>query len=52
VAWNAPFYAKHGFRVLGADDTGPELTERRAEEANHGLDPELRVCMRRDVPSP
>jgi GNAT superfamily N-acetyltransferase len=50
VAWNAPFYLKHHFRVLAPDETGPELTERRAEEASYGLDPELRVCMRRDVP--
>jgi GNAT superfamily N-acetyltransferase len=52
VAWNAPFYAKHGFRVLDAAGTGPELTERRAQEATYGLDPALRVCMRRDVPRP
>jgi len=52
VAWNAPFYAKHGFRVLDAADTGRELTERRAEEATYGLDPALRVCMRRDLPKP
>ncbi len=52
VAWNAPFYANHGFRVLDADETGPELTTRRAEEAGHGLDPALRVCMRRDVARP
>jgi GNAT superfamily N-acetyltransferase len=52
VAWNAPFYAKHGFRVLDAAETGPELTERRTEEAAHGLDPALRVCMQRDLPRP
>ncbi len=52
VAWNAPFYAKHGFRVLSADETGSELGERRAEEAVSGLDPALRVCMRRDVQQP
>lgn len=49
VAWNAPFYEKHAFRVVAADETGPELTERRAEEATHGLDPALRVCMRREL---
>jgi GNAT superfamily N-acetyltransferase len=52
VAWNAPFYAKHAFRILDAAETGPELTERRTEEAAYGLDPALRVCMRRDAPRP
>ena len=50
VAWNAPFYAKHGFRTMSAADIGPELDELRAKEAEHGLDPVLRVCMQRDVP--
>ncbi len=51
VAWNAPFYAKHGFRILDEHEAGPELTERRAEEEAHGLDPALRVCMLRDLRS-
>ncbi len=50
VPWNAPYYARLGFRVL----TGAELTDGlrkiRAEEAEHGLDRWPRVCMRRDVP--
>jgi GNAT superfamily N-acetyltransferase len=50
IAWNAPFYAKHGFRVLSDAEIGPELEALRATEAEHGLDPALRVCMRRDVP--
>jgi GNAT superfamily N-acetyltransferase len=49
VPWNAPYYARHGFRVLDEGDLGPGLVERRAEEAGYGLDPALRVCMRRDV---
>ncbi len=49
IPWNAPFYAKHGFRVLQDSEIGPELRERRALEATHGLDPARRVCMRRDV---
>ena len=49
VAWNAPFYAKHGFRALAADELGPELRELCDLEASHGLDPELRVCMRRET---
>jgi len=49
VAWNEPFYAKHGFRTMAAVEIGPELNRLRAEEAEHGLDPARRVCMRRDL---
>ena len=49
VPFNAPFYAKHGFRGLSATETGPQLAARREHEAALGLDPSLRVCMRRDV---
>jgi GNAT superfamily N-acetyltransferase len=45
LPWNAPFYAKHGFRVLRARELGPELRARRDEETAAGLDPERRVCM-------
>jgi len=51
VAWNAPFYAKHGFRVVTDADMGSELAARRAYEATLGLDPSRRVCMRRDLGS-
>jgi GNAT superfamily N-acetyltransferase len=47
VAWNAPFYAGHGFAVMGTEELGPELRGLRQEEAGAGLDPSLRVCMRR-----
>ena len=49
VAWNAPYYARHRFRVLRDDELGPELRRVRDDEAADGLDPALRVCMRRDV---
>jgi len=49
VAWNAPFYAKHGFRAMQDTEIGPELRELQAIEAAHGLDPTMRVCMRRDT---
>jgi len=49
IPWNAPFYAKHGFRVLDDAEIGPELRDLRALEARHGLDPAQRVCMRRDI---
>ncbi|WP_433545083.1 GNAT family N-acetyltransferase [Streptomyces sp. CA-294286] len=53
VPWNAPYYARLGFRTL----TGAELTEglRRivSEEASAGLDRWPRVCMRRTTsPAP
>jgi hypothetical protein len=49
VPWNGPYYAGHGFRVLAEDEIGPELRQLRDEEAMHGLDRNLRVCMRRDI---
>src|SRR5262249_13611153 len=45
LAWNAPFYAKNGFRVMSEDELGPGLRAVRDEETALGLDPELRVCM-------
>jgi GNAT superfamily N-acetyltransferase len=49
VEWNAPLYEHLGFRALGPDEIGPELAARVAEESAHGLDPERRVCMRREL---
>ncbi len=49
VPWNRPLFERLGFRVLGEDEIGPGLQEVRRTEANRGLDPELRVCMRRDL---
>lgn len=49
VPWNAPFYAKHGYRTMTDDEIGPELNAVRTHEAELGLDPEQRVCMRREV---
>ncbi|WP_254047255.1 GNAT family N-acetyltransferase [Streptomyces aureus] len=51
VPWNAPYYARLGFRPL--TDSDPALTEglraiSRAEAA-HGLSVWPRVCMRREV---
>ena len=52
VAWNAPFYAKAGFRELAAGDLTAALTEIVAEESARGLDPAQRVVMRRDLGNP
>jgi GNAT superfamily N-acetyltransferase len=49
VAWNAPFYARHGFRTLTDDELGPGLRALRAHETELGLDPTRRVCMRREL---
>jgi ribosomal protein S18 acetylase RimI-like enzyme len=49
VPWNAPYYVRCGFRVLGDDELGPGLRRVRDEEAVHGLDPARRVCMRREL---
>ena len=47
VGWNAPYYERCGFAVMAEQDIGPQLRRRRHDEAEHGLDPDLRVCMRR-----
>jgi len=49
VPWNAPLYARYGFRVMSDAEVGPELRARCEEEADDGLDPTLRVCMVRTV---
>jgi GNAT superfamily N-acetyltransferase len=49
VPWNAPYYARLGFRELSPAELGPELAELMAEEAHHGLDPADRVAMRRPI---
>jgi GNAT superfamily N-acetyltransferase len=49
IPWNAPFYARLGFRILDKDEWTPGLRAISAEEAQTGLDPAQRVCMRRDL---
>lgn len=49
LPWNAPFYAKLGFREIAGADLGPGLREVMAREAEHGLDPAKRVAMRLDL---
>ncbi|MEU7261855.1 GNAT family N-acetyltransferase [Streptomyces rimosus] len=48
VAWNAPYYARIGFRVLAEAELTPGLREIRRREGELGLDRWQRVCMRRD----
>lgn len=50
VPWNGPLYERYGFRVMSADEVGPDLRTRCDEEADDGLDPALRICMVCAVP--
>ncbi|MCM2512104.1 GNAT family N-acetyltransferase [Streptomyces griseoincarnatus] len=50
VPWNAPYYARLGFRTLGEDELTPGLRRIRAEESAHGLDHWPRVSMRLELP--
>lgn len=46
VPWNAPYYARLGFRILDEAELTPGLRGIRAHEAARGLDRWPRVCMR------
>lgn len=45
VPWNAPFYARLGFRELAPGKSGAGLREAVEEEAHRGLPAHLRVAM-------
>jgi GNAT superfamily N-acetyltransferase len=49
VPWNAPYYARCGFRVLDDAEITPGLQAIREREAAMGADRWPRVCMRRDL---
>ncbi|MFB7618607.1 GNAT family N-acetyltransferase [Kitasatospora sp. NPDC056181] len=49
VPWNAPYYARLGFRPLADAEVTPGLREIRRREAGHGLDRWPRLCMRREL---
>ena len=49
VPWNRPLYERLGFRVLAEGELGDGLRSVRTRESELGLDPALRVCMRRDL---
>ncbi|MFI6844149.1 GNAT family N-acetyltransferase [Kitasatospora sp. NPDC050467] len=49
VPWNAPYYARFGFRPLDGAEVTPGLREIRRREAEHGLDRWPRLCMRREL---
>ncbi|RSS57868.1 GNAT family N-acetyltransferase [Streptomyces sp. WAC07061] len=47
VPWNAPYYARCGFRLMDEARLTPGLRRIRELEAAHGLDRWPRACMRR-----
>jgi ribosomal protein S18 acetylase RimI-like enzyme len=49
VPWNAPYYRRCGFRVLGEAELTPGLRAIRRHETSLGLGQWPRVCMRRDL---
>jgi 4-diphosphocytidyl-2-C-methyl-D-erythritol kinase len=49
IPWNAPFYHKHGFRVLEPHEFTPWIHTMRETEARNGLRLETRVVMRREL---
>ena len=52
LPWNAPFYAKLGYREIDEADLSPGLREQLAREAANGLDPAKRVAMRLTLVAP
>lgn len=53
VAWNGPFYARHGFVELPVERWTPGLAALRAEETEQGMDAMgRRVVMRRELLGP
>ncbi len=49
IAWNAPFYARHGFVELAATDLPDWLAGILSREAASGLDPARRCAMVRTI---
>jgi len=49
VPWNRPLYEHLGFRVLAEKEISSGVQARRQAEADHGLDPDLRVVMRLEL---
>ncbi len=49
VPWNAPFYARRGFRVVAPERLSPAHVELVAAERSRGLRTDLRVLMAYDL---
>ena len=49
VAWNAPWYAKKGFRIIRGDNMPPYIRLILDREQEKGYDPQRRVAMRKTI---
>ena len=49
VAWNAPFYERHGFRPIAEHELTPALRVLREHEAARGLPMDDRVYLIREI---
>ncbi len=49
VPWNAPFYARVGFKVIPEQELDAELARRLSDEAALGLERSSRVAMRKPL---
>jgi GNAT superfamily N-acetyltransferase len=49
IPWNRPLYEHLGFRVLSQNEISSGVQTVYDAEADHGLDPDLRVVMRLDL---
>ena len=49
IPWNRPLYEHIGFEVIPTVELPDALVQLRESEAALGLDPDIRVCMRRRV---
>jgi predicted N-acetyltransferase YhbS len=49
VPWNAPYYARLGFRILEEAELTDGLREIRTHEAQIGLPIDRRICMRKEI---
>lgn len=52
LPWNAPFYARLGYREVATGGWTPGLHEQLQKEAANGLDPSKRVAMRLTLAAP
>jgi GNAT superfamily N-acetyltransferase len=51
VPWNAPYYCRLGFSLLGEGEEHPELRSIRQQETSAGLDDHIRSTLFRSIPA-
>jgi len=49
IPWNAPYYARLGFRILEEEELTDGLREIRTHELRLGLPIDRRICMRKEL---